>query len=98
MWAAVLITAAGCYLLELLGLSVPERVLDSAAVQRISDLIPVVLLAALVAVQVVADENRLAADARLTGLAVAAVALVLRLPFLAVVVLAAASAATTRLL
>ena len=98
MWAAVLITAAGCYLLKLVGFSVPERVLDSAAVQRISDLIPVVLLAALVAVQVVADGNRLAADARLTGLAVAAVALVLRLPFLAVVVLAAASAAATRLL
>jgi branched-subunit amino acid transport protein len=98
MWAAVLITAAGCYLLKLLGLSVPERVLDSAAVRRISDLIPVVLLAALVAVQVVADGTRLTVDARLTGLAVAAVALVLRLPFLAVVVLAAATAAGVRLL
>jgi len=97
MWAAVLVTAAGCYLLKLLGLSVPERVLERPVVRRIADLIPVALLAALVAVQVFAAGTRLVVDARLAGLLVAAVALALRLPFLLVVVLAAATAAGLRL-
>ena len=97
MWAAVLVTAAGCYLLKLLGLSVPERVLEHPVVSRVADLIPVALLAALVAVQVLADGSRLVVDARLAGLAVAAVALVFRAPFLIVVVLGAATAALLRL-
>lgn len=97
MWVAVLVTAAGCYLLKLLGLSVPERVLDHPVVRRVADLIPVALLSALVAVQVFADGTRLVVDARLAGLGVAAVALVCRLPFLVVVVLAAATAAFLRM-
>ena len=44
--------AVGCYLLKLAGMSVPERVLAQPVVRRIADLLPVVLLAALVAVQV----------------------------------------------
>jgi hypothetical protein len=49
----VLFTAAGCYLLKLLGLSVPQRVLDRPVVRRVADLIPVALLSALVAVALV---------------------------------------------
>ena len=97
IWAAVVVTAAGCYLLKLLGLSVPERVLEPPVVSRVADLIPVALLAALVAVQVLADGSRLTVDARLAALAVAAVALVFRAPFLVVVVLGAATAALLRL-
>jgi branched-subunit amino acid transport protein len=97
MWAAVLVTATGCYLLKLLGLSVPERVLDHPVVRRVADLIPVALLSALVAVQVFADGTRLVVDARLAGLAMAAVALACRLPFLVVVVLAAVTAAVLRM-
>ena len=55
MWAAILVTAAGCYLLKLAGLSIPDRVLDRPFVQRLSDLIPVALLGALVAVQALLD-------------------------------------------
>ena len=97
MWAAVLVTATGCYLLKLLGLSVPERVLDHPVVRRVADLIPVALLSALVAVQVFADGTRLVVDARLAGLAMATVALACRLPFLVVVVLAAVTAAVLRM-
>ncbi|MCW2865954.1 MAG: branched-chain amino acid transporter AzlD [Marmoricola sp.] len=101
-WAAVLGCAAGCYLLKLAGVSVPQRVLDSPAVRRVAGLLPVVLLAALVAVQVLAVRTAhggaLAVDARLAGLGVAVVALLLRLPFLVVVLAAAATAAGIRLL
>ena len=56
------------------------------------------LLAALVVTQTVVSGDRLVLDARLAGVAVAAVALVLRAPLLLVVVLAAASTAILRLL
>ncbi|CUR60046.1 Branched-chain amino acid transport protein (AzlD) [metagenome] len=97
MWAAVLLAGVGCYLLKLAGLSLPERVLSHPTVERVADLIPVALLAALVAVQVVADGTSLTLDARVLGLAFAVVALLLRMPFLVVVVGAAVVAALARL-
>jgi branched-subunit amino acid transport protein len=100
-WVAILVLATGCYLLKLAGLSVPARVLESPTVQRIADLLPVALLAALIAVQVFSggDGNhpRIVVDARLAGLGAAVVALLLRAPFLVVVVVAAATAALLRL-
>ncbi len=97
-WAALLGTAAGCYLLKLAGLSVPERVLDRPRVRRVADLVPVALLAALVAVQLLAEGSRLVLDARLAGLAAGVAALLLRAPFLVVVAVAALAAALVRLL
>jgi uncharacterized membrane protein len=98
LWLAVLVTATGCYLLKLAGLAVPQAVLEHPLVERVADLLPVALLAALVAVQVVADGQALVVDARLVGLGVAVVALLFRAPFLVVVLLAAAAAALVRLL
>ncbi|MFZ2502397.1 MAG: AzlD domain-containing protein [Nocardioides sp.] len=97
IWLAIGLTAVGCYLFKLAGLSVPSRVLANPVVERIADLIPVALLAALIAVQTLAGQQRLEADARLVGLGVAVVLLVLRSPFLVVVFGAALAAALTRL-
>lgn len=97
IWPALLLAAAGCYLLKLAGLSVPRSVLDRPVVARTADLVPVALLAALVAVQVLADGAALVPDARLAGLGVAAIALLLRAPFLVVVSAAALTAALVRL-
>ena len=55
MWTAILLACVGCYVLKLAGLSLPERVLSHPTVERVADLIPVALLAALVAVQVFSD-------------------------------------------
>lgn len=97
-WAAIVAAAAGCYLLKLAGLSVPARVLDHPMVSRVADLIPVALLAALVAVQVFATPDRgLALDARAPALAVAVLLLLARAPFLVVVFGAALVAALARL-
>ena len=98
IWAAVLAAALGCYLLKLAGLSVPPSVLERPRVARVADLLPVALLAALIAVQVLGDGQRLVLDARLVGLAAAVVALLLRAPFLVVVGVAALAAALVRLL
>ena len=98
IWTAVIAASLGCYLLKLAGLSVPPRVLERPVVERIADLIPVALLAALVAVQVFGTGPRLVLDARTAGLGVAVVLLLLRAPFLVVVFGAALSAALLRLL
>lgn len=97
IWAAVIAAGVGCYLLKLAGLAVPARVLERPVVGRVADLIPVALLAALVAVQVVASGQRLALDERAAGLAAAVVLLLLRAPFLVVVFGAALTAALLRL-
>jgi branched-subunit amino acid transport protein len=97
MWPAIIATAAGCYLLKLAGLSVPEHLLDRPFVRRLADLIPVALLGALVAVQALSTGQRLHPDARLAGVAVAFAALVARAPFLVVVVAAASTTALLRL-
>ncbi len=98
LWIAVLATAAGCYLLKLAGLTVPERLLANPRLRRFAELVPVALLAALVAVQACAKGSALVFDpARLAGLGAAVVALLLRAPFLVVIIVAAATAALLRL-
>ena len=96
-WVAIIAAGLGCYLLKLAGMSIPARVLDHPVAERVADLLPVALLAALVAVQVFATEGELVVDARLVGLAVAFVLLLLRTPFLVVVFGAALVAALVRL-
>lgn len=98
MWPVVLVSSLGCYLLKLLGHSVPQRVLDQPRVRHIAGLLPVSLLAALVAVQTFGAGQSLVIDARVAGVAAAAVALVLRAPFLVVVCVAGAMAAGLRYL
>jgi hypothetical protein len=97
-WVAIVVASVGCYVLKLAGLSVPAAVLERPAVERIADLLPVALLAALVGVQVFASGATLVVDARLVGLGVAVLALLLRAPFIVVVVAAAGAAAVVRLL
>ena len=72
--------------------------LDQPRVRHIAALLPVSLLAALVAVQTFASGESLTIDARLAGVSAGAVALVLRAPFLLVVVVAGAVAAGIRAL
>jgi len=101
IWLAVVGCGVGCYLLKLAGMSVPEKVLAHPILRRTADLLPVVLLAALVAVQVLvsrgSDGPELSIDARLAGLGAACVALILRAPFIVVVFVAALTAALLRL-
>ena len=82
IWAAVLAASAGCYAVKLAGLSVPRRILDHPRVRRIAALLPVAMLAALVAIQTFSTGHDLVIDARLAGVAAAVVAIRLRAPFL----------------
>jgi branched-subunit amino acid transport protein len=98
IWAGVLVASAACYALKLAGLSLPARLLQAPLVQRTVPLVPVALLAALVATQTFATGHQLVLDVRAAALLVALGAVLLRAPFLVVVVSAAATAALLRLL
>jgi uncharacterized membrane protein len=96
IWPAVIIGSLGAYLLKLAGYVIPERVLENERLSRLTGLLPVALLAALVAVQTFSVGTALQIDARIAGLAAAMVALLLRAPFLVVVLVAAITAAVLR--
>jgi branched-subunit amino acid transport protein len=98
IWLAVLGGAAACYLFKLVGLAVPQKALDNERVRRVAALMPVALLAALIAIQTFTVGNALVLDPRAAGLGAAAVAVLLRSPFLVVVAVACATAAVVRLL
>ncbi|MEC3997542.1 AzlD domain-containing protein [Actinacidiphila sp. DG2A-62] len=96
-WTAVAVTAAGCYAVKLTGLSVPAGLLQRPVVRRLAALVPIALLAALTALQTFgADDLRPVLDARSAGLAAAALALLLRAPFLVVVAAAVLVTAAVR--
>jgi len=97
-WVAIVVAGLGCYLLKLAGLSVPARVLERPVVARVADLIPIALLAALVAIQVFTTDRALVLDARAAALGAAVALLLVRAPFLVVVGGAALTAALLRLL
>lgn len=97
-WLAVLSAGAVCFAIKLVGHLVPEHWLAAPRVARVSSLVTVALLAALVGVQAFGAGPGLTVDARLPALAVAALALALRAPFIVVVAAAAAVAAVLRAL
>ncbi len=70
----------------------------SPRLQRVTGLLPVPLLAALVATSTFVDGRSWVLDARVAGLAAAAIALWRRLPFVVVVLVAAAATAGVRAL
>lgn len=96
IWLAVVAGSIGCYAEKVVGYLLPASVLEREAVRRVAGLLPVALLAALVAVQTFGLGQSLVIDARLAGLAVAVIALVLRAPFLIVVLVAAIAATVLR--
>lgn len=95
-WAALLGLAGAAYALKAVGpVLVGDRPL-SPSLSEVLVLLSVPLLAALVAVQTLDGGQRIVFDARLPALAVAAVLVWRRAPFLVVVIAAAATAALIR--
>ncbi|WP_151523772.1 AzlD domain-containing protein [Serinicoccus kebangsaanensis] len=97
LWLWILGACALAYLTKLSGYLVPQRILESPALVRISACMTVGLLASLVMMNAVGDGQRLAFDSRLLALGAAIVALRMRAPFLVVVVAGALAAALGRL-
>ncbi|MGP1683102.1 MAG: AzlD domain-containing protein [Giesbergeria sp.] len=98
LWLAILVGAAVTYLTKLSGYAVPARWLNNPRMTRVAGSITVALLSALIVMNTFASGAGLVLDARLAALAVAALALWVRLPFLMVVVLGAVGAGAVRAL
>lgn len=96
-WIAVITASVIAFALKLAGYTVPPAKLEHPRVLRVTEVLPAALLASLVVLQTFSTGTHLVLDARAAGLGVAVVALVLRAPFIVVVVLAAATAAGLRL-
>ncbi len=97
LWLIVIVASLACLALKLAGYLVPPTLLDKPAPSRVANLLTVALLSALVAVQTLAAGASLQVDARVPAVLVAVVLFALRVPFVVVVILAAATAALIRL-
>ena len=93
IWIATLVTSFICFVLKLLGYSLPESILNKPIVQRINSLIPIALLSALVAVQTLGIDKSVQIDHRLAGVVVAGIALRFKASFPVMMLLAAITSA-----
>lgn len=96
-WTAILVASAIVLGTKLAGYLVPASVAAHPRIQRVSDLLTVSLLASLVVTQTVTTGNSVGLDARLVAVLVAAILLRFRVPFILVVIGAAAMAGLLRL-
>lgn len=94
-WGGILMLSAGAYLFKLVGLSAGERF--SRPLAPVASLLPAALFSALLVMMSVTDGTSLTIDARLFGVAVGAVAVWRRAPFVIVVLAAMATTALVRL-
>ena len=97
-WTALLALCGVSYALKAVGPVLAGGRRLGTRLRGVLDLVAVPLLAALIFVQTLGDGRRLVVDARVPALAVAAVLVWRRAPFLVVVLAAAATAALLRAL
>lgn len=99
MWGAVLLGCAACFALKIVGYLVPGSWLDGERTSRVTTLLPVALLAALIVTQTVGGAGgSIVLDARVAAVAVAVALLLARANFIVVVLAGALVAAGLRAL
>jgi len=97
MWAGVLIASALVYSWKLLGPLVPEEYVRNPKIRSLAALLTVGMLAGLVGIQTFSSGDGVVFDARGIALMAAAGLFYLRVPFIIVVIAAAAVASLLRL-
>jgi quinol-cytochrome oxidoreductase complex cytochrome b subunit len=97
VWQIVLLAAILVLALKLVGYLVPQSLVEKPGLSRIASLLTVALLAALIAVQTLAEGPTIVVDARVPALIIAAGLFALRVPFILVLIAAALTAAIVRL-
>lgn len=98
MWTWILLASAVAYLTKLSGYLIPARVLENPHMTRIAGTLTIGLLASLTAMNTFSAGQGLMLDARVGALVAGGLALWLRVPFLGVVIIGAATAAAIRML
>ena len=95
-WQIVILASIACLALKATGYLVPAKAFEHPTVARTANLLTVALLAALIAVQTLGAGQGIQVDARVPAVAVAAGLYALKVPFVVVVIAAAAVAALIR--
>ena len=98
VWNIVLLGSVIVLALKLVGYLVPPSLLERPTPARVANLLTVALLSALVVVQTIGQQQAVVIDARVPAVIVAAALLALRVPFILVILAAAATAALLRFL
>ena len=98
LWIGLIAASVAVYSWKIFGFMVPHTVLDNPVANRIATLLTVALLSALTGVQMLTGGGKIEFDARIPAIALAAVLLRLKAPFIVMVAAAAALAALIRLL
>ena len=96
LWAWIALACLVAYVTKLAGYLVPVRWLESPRTTRIAGTLTIGLLASLTAMNAFSAGTMLSVDARVGALMVAAIALLLRCPFLVVVIAGAVTSAALR--
>lgn len=96
LWFWVLLACAAAFVIKLAGYLLPDRWLDRPFVPSLAAALTVGLLTSLTVANTIASGQRLALDARLLGLAVAALLLRFKAPYIVVVLGGAVATALGR--
>lgn len=97
-WQVIILAAIAVLALKLVGYAVPPKLFEKPTPARVTSLLTVALLAALIVVQTLGSGRGIAVDARVPALLVAGGLFALRVPFILVIVAAAVTAALIRAL
>ncbi len=97
-WTVVIASSLIAFILKITGYVVPEKYLEKPSIKSITNYVPIVMLSALVIAQTFSQGQAIVFDARLIGLVVAFILLVIRAPFIVVVLAAAFVSAVFRYL
>ena len=97
MTLTVIIASLAVFSWKVLGYLIPQKWITDG-IRAFSERVTVVLMTALVAVQTLVTGNQVEFDARVPALGVAAILFALKVPYIVVVIVAAATAAGLRLL
>lgn len=98
LWLWVLLAGLLSFAVKFLGYLLPDSLFDNPRIARTANYITVGMLAALVVTNTFSQGEDLVLDARIAAFGAALVALILRAPFLVVILVGAAAAAVTRLI
>ncbi|WP_313401134.1 AzlD domain-containing protein [Stenotrophomonas sp.] len=98
LWTWIVLGCVAAWAIKFAGYLVPVRWLESPRMSRVAGCLTIGLLASLTTMNTVSAGQGVVLDARIAALLAAGAALLLRLPFLVVVMVGAAAAALIRLL
>ncbi len=97
VWQIVILASIAVLAIKLVGYVIPPAWVERPTPARVANLLTIALLSALVVVQTLGAGQAIVADARVPAILVAAGLFALRVPFIIVIVAAAAVAAVIRL-